>query len=353
MARAKKTNRSDGRKKGYQIIRVIGHTVKGEPIKKSFYGTDKNDALQKYYDYKEGIERERNRKKDMLFNDWVEKWLYTYKEPDVKPTTFSTTYLRPCKNYIMPYFKNRYLIDITPLHIKEFVNSLSDKSQSLIDKTVICLRGIFETAIDNEIVERNPCRNINVKSKAKKEKKSTYDVESVDLLCKSEHKYGLLVHILLRMGLRCSELCGLRWEDIDFDAGTMYIRQALTCEGAQIFIDEPKSINSKRKLNIPEDLLKRLRVERGEGYIAMLNGHHITPNHFGDRQLEAFYNDMKVPRDQRLSPHELRHTCGTLLYKETRDIYHVSRFLGHSDIGITTKIYVHSEMQDTEIHITL
>ena len=85
----------------------------------------------------------------------------------------------------------------------------------------------------------------------------------------------------------------------------------------------------------------------------MLNGRHITPNHFGDRHMEAFYNTMKVPKEQRLSPHELRHTCGTLLYEETKDIYFVSRFLGHSDIGITTKTYVHSEMQDEKIHLRI
>ena len=154
------------------------------------------------------------------------------------------------------------------------------------------------------------------------------------------------------MGLRCSELCGLRWSDIDFEQGTMFIKQALTADGSKIYIDEPKSKNSIRKLPIPNELLDMLKTTPKESeYVAMLNGHHITPNSFGDIYIKAFYNAIGVPKEQRLAPHELRHTCGTLLYDKTKDIYHVSRFLGHSDIGITTKTYVHSQFQEEKIHI--
>ena len=359
MPRAKKTNRSDGR---YELKRVIGYTADGEKIRKSFYGANKDEALLKYHEYLSEAERREAEKKQTSFSSWVEKWLYTYKEPDVKPTTFLSTYKRPCYNYIIPYFKDKNIQDITQIEIKAFFNTISDRSQSLMDKILICLNGIFESAIDNDLIGKNPCRNVNTRSKAKKATKRTYDKESTELLCTSDHKYAIFVHILLRMGLRCSELCGLRWKDIDTEKGFMTVSQALTSEGSQIFIDIPKTKMSLRKLAIPEDLLKRLKSQKQdmlsigqykeEMFLAVMpSGNHITPNHFGDRQLEAFYNYMDVPRDQRLSPHELRHTCGTLLYKETKDIYHVSRFLGHSDIAITTKTYVHSEMQEEEIHI--
>lgn len=359
MPRPKKQNRSDGR---YEIRRVIGYDADGNRIQKSFYGANKDEALRKFHGYMADIEKREAAKKRMDFASWVDKWLYTYKEPDVKPTSFNTTYKRPCNNYIIPYFKGRILQDITQIEIKEFLNSLTHRSQSTLDKIVICLNGIFESAIDNDIITKNPCRNVSVKSKAEKQKKRTYDRESADYLCSSDHKYALYVNILLKMGLRCSELCGLQWKDIDLINGKMTIERALTCDGPQIFIDEPKSLNSIRKLDMPEDLRKKLQAQKDailqshpmgidEIFIATVNGRNLTPNHFGSIQLTTFYNYMKVPSHQRLAPHELRHTCGTLLYQSTKDIYHVSRFLGHSDIGITTKTYVHSEMQDEEVHI--
>ena len=364
MPRPKKSNRTDGR---YEIKRVIGRDVDGKPLRKSFYGTNEAEALKAYQAFLDDRERERRDKIFTSFDKWVDTWLYTYKEPDVKPTSFLTTYKRPCERYIKPYFGGRYLQEITQADIKAFLNTLAATcSQSLLDKIVICLRGIFETAIDNDRIAKNPCRNITAKSKKQQEKKRTYDRDTADHLCRSDHKYALYVHILLRMGLRCSELCGLKWEDIDLDAGKMTINRALTTEEGVIYIGPPKSANSVRRLGIPEDLLPCLREAKVaydndppesvgkydiSGYVVTLGGRHITPDHFGDRQLAAFYAYHNIPLDLRLSPHELRHTCGTLLYQNTKDIYFVSRFLGHSDIGITTKTYVHSEMQQESVHI--
>lgn len=351
MPRPKKSNRADGR---FELKRTIGHDENGKAVRKSFYGANEAEAQREYHLFLEQREKEKQERICTPFGSWVDTWLYTYKEPDVKPTTFLTTYKRPCERYIKPYFAGKALQEIYQADIKAFLNTLTATcSQSTLDKIIICLRGIFEAAIDNDRLSKNPCRNITAKSKKEQAKKRTYDKETADALCRSDHKYALYVHILLRLGLRCSELCGLKWGDIDFNTGKIAVSRALTTEGGLTYIDKPKSANSTRKLDVPQDLLERLAAYRNPkgGFIAMLNGHHITPDHFGDRQLEAFYNYHKIPREQRLTPHELRHTCGTLLYQSTKDIYFVSRFLGHSDIGITTKIYVHSSMQDDAIHI--
>ena len=350
MPRPKKSNRADGR---FELKRTIGHDENGKAVRKSFYGANEAEAQREYHLFLEQREKEKQERICTPFASWVDTWLYTYKEPDVKPTTFLTTYKRPCERYIKPYFAGKALQEIYQADIKAFLNSLTTAcSQSTLDKIIICLRGIFETAIDNDRITKNPCRNITAKSKKEKEKKRTYDKETADALCGSDHKYALYVHILLRLGLRCSELCGLKWEDIDLKAGKISIARALTAEGGLTYIDKPKSANSTRKLDIPQDLLARLAEHHNTkgGFVAMANGSNMTPNSFA-RRLIVFYNHHNVPEEQRLTAHELRHTCGTLLYHQTKDIYFVSRFLGHSDIGITTKIYVHSSMQDDAIHI--
>lgn len=55
-----------------------------------------------------------------------------------------------------------------------------------------------------------------------------------------------------------------------------------------------------------------------------------------------------------LTPHELRHTFGTLLRKSGSGIYTIQKAMGHSDIGITAKIYVHNDIdvlrKDTNIN---
>lgn len=351
MPRPKKSNRADGR---YELKKTIGHDANGKPIRKSFYGANKDEAQMLYEEYRRGEQQRQDDKKSILFSSWVETWLETYKRDDVKETTFLTTYKRPCYNYIIPFFKDRSLQSITPIDIKALMNSVSNLSQSYIDKVVICLRGIFDAAEDNDLITKNPARRISGKSKQTKTVKRVYDRETVEAICNTEHKYALYVEILLRMGLRCSELCGLRWTDIDFEKGTMSINQALTREAGVTYIDSTKSQTSTRRLPVPASLLVRLEKAREESaheYIAIVNDHHVTPDHFNALQLEVFYNALGVPNEQRLTAHELRHTCGTLLYEDTKDIYFVSKFLGHSDIGITTKTYVHSDFHGNKIHI--
>lgn len=354
MPRPKKSNRSDGR---YEIKRTIAVDANGNSIRKSFYGNDKAEAEKAYHDFVAEREAKEHKRKNMPFAEWVDKWLHTYKEPDVKATTFATTYERPCKLHIIPFFKDAFIQDITQAHVKGFLNAKASLSQSMLDKILICLRGIFETALDNDVIAKNPCRNVSVRSKAQKQQKRTYDRETVEAICASEHPYAIYPHILLRMGLRCSEMCGLKWEDVDLERGFLAVKQALVTDAGHVIIAKPKSDNSVRTLPIPGDLLSRLKAYR-EGhpddvFVATFRGANIKPDHFASRQLRTFYRAHGVSADLQLSPHELRHTCGTLLYNETKDIYHVSRYLGHSDIGITTKTYVHSEMQDKPIHLDI
>lgn len=351
MPRAKKSNRGDGR---YELKKTIGHDANGNPIRKSFYGKNKDEAQILYEAYRRGEEQRAEEKKNILFPSWVEKWLETYKRGDVKETTFLTTYHRPCYNYIIPFFSDRSLQSITPLDLKMFLNTITPLSQSYIDKIIICLRGIFDAAEDNDLLQKNPARHLSCKSKQTRIVKRVYDRKTVEVLCNAKHKYSLYVAILLRMGLRCSELCGLRWSDIDLENGFLSVNQALTREAGVTYIDSTKSQTSTRRIPIPEDLalmLAEAKKNSDHEYVAMVNGHHMTPDHFNERQMEAFYNSLKVPTDLRLTAHELRHTCGTLLYEDTKDIYYVSKFLGHSDIGITTKTYIHSTFQDEKIHI--
>lgn len=345
MARIKKSNRADGR---YQIKRVIGKDLEGNSIYKYFYGKDKQDAENKYTLFLLDMEKQKEEKKTMPFNKWADEWLYTYKEPDVKGNTFRSTYYRPVKLHLIPHFGDKPLRSISQADVKAYFNANRERSLSYLQKDFLCLKGIFETAIDNDMLEKNPCRNIKIKSAREKQKKRTYDRETVDKLCSINHKYAFIVVLLVKLGLRASELCGLRWQDVDFGNKTVHICNSVTHESGRTYENKPKTANSVRHLPLDECTLSALDKLPKEGQYIL--GERKTPNKIYIL-LRTFYVSVGVPKELRLSPHELRHTCGTLLYKTTRDIYHVSRFLGHSDIAITTKTYVHSEMQEEEIRL--
>lgn len=72
------------------------------------------------------------------------------------------------------------------------------------------------------------------------------------------------------------------------------------------------------------------------------NGDLLTPKVFSKHYFEKTMKDLirKFPKIENLTPHELRHTYGTMLREKEIDIYTISRVLGHSDVSTTEKVYV-------------
>ena len=330
-----KPNRADGR---FKVEKTIGKDRDGKPIKKFFYSRiSKEDAKRKADEYLNVKHDER-----ILFSEMAEKWLYNYKDGNVKETTFKGNYERPVQLHLIPWFGRYYMDQINQATIQEFFSEKSKNySSTQLQKFKLCLNAIFETAIINEYCRKNPCRQLVIRSKKKSKPKRTYTIQQAQEVIKktTEHENGIYIRILLQMGLRCSELCGLMWEDIDLEHGIMHVKRACVDNNGIPLIDEPKNQKSLRSIPMPQDLIDFLKERRGSGYIVLsVNNKNISPKSFSAKKYKKFFRDTGLPE---LTPHELRHTCGTLLYNKTHDIYAVSKFLGHSSIAITTKLYVH------------
>ena len=86
-----------------------------------------------------------------------------------------------------------------------------------------------------------------------------------------QHRYGIFIRLVLSTGIRLGELLGLRWEDVDFGAGMLYIRRTLNRlqktslpadyagPKTEIVIQEPKTQNSIRTIPLLSVLLQELR----------------------------------------------------------------------------------------------
>ncbi len=280
------------------------------------------------------------------FAEWANVWLYEYKQKQVRPNTFEYTYKSIVVNHLLPYFGRFKLEEINNGMIQAFFNKNSSLSSSLLNKMRICLTQMYDTAIANQIVTFSPCTVINAKSTQKKKEKATFTKEEVAEIIEASkaHRFGMYINILITMGLRVSELCGLMWEDVDFEKGTMSIQRACTDLNGSAVIGEPKNEKSKRIIPIPQELLKVLEKERKTGYIIIsATNKNISPRTFTSKRYNVFFNETGI---RKLNPHEMRHTCGTLLYEKCHDIYAVQAFLGHTNATITSGIYVHSNPQD-------
>lgn len=339
----------------YRYNPIVGYDVQGAPIRKNFTSkkslADAKRKAQEYMDEQRLAELTGQTliSDNVSFAKYAEHWLTVYKKPTVKANTYAETYERTVESYLIPYFRDALLTKIKSGDIQAFFNIMSVKySQSVLDKMRLCLYGIFDTAIDNDLCYKNPVKNVTVKSKLVSDKKRAYTQQEADELLRfaDKHEYGIFIRMLLELGLRDSELCGLQWGDIDWQRKTITIQRAVTDVDNKPFVDKPKSESSIRTLPLSKELYGRLMMLKGfpTAHIALTSrGTIFMPAKFTHLRYDKFFKEIhemgcKVPR---YAPHEMRHTCGTLMYERTGDIYAVSKYLGHSNVNITATLYVH------------
>lgn len=351
MARKKKEvpNRKDNL---YEVKVTVGKNFDGTLIRKSFYSRiSKEDAKEKANQYK--IEKEvANRTgagfidKNITFAEWAYQWLETYKKPDIDENTYLYTYKCTIYKHLIPYFGSAQLNNIKPVDIKNFYLSKNYMSKSRLSKMHICLNGIFETAIDNDLCYKNPAKKIKFTSlQQKKEKKVYTDNEIIFVKTFFYDKFPEVV-LLLETGLRRGELLGLKWEDIDIEHKTLSVNRSIAEKyGGGITINPPKW-NSYRTIPLSDvaiQLLKNLKSEGKEYLFPSCNNTPQSPNTWSQKLSRHMKN--LPPSIPALTAHELRHTYGTYLRRHSVDIYTIQKLLGHKNISVTSEIYVHNEME--------
>ncbi len=153
----------------------------------------------------------------------------------------------------------------------------------------------------------------------------------------------------LGTGLRQGELLGLRWQDVDLDAGTLTVRHSLALRSRQLV--EPKTERSRRTLRLGSQVLGALREQRrdqlGERLAAGprwadLDYVFATPAGQpldSSNVLHAFQRTLARIGLPRQRFHDLRHACATLLLEQGEELGVVSKVLGHATVGTTADVY--------------
>lgn len=161
------------------------------------------------------------------------------------------------------------------------------------------------------------------------------------------------------MGLRRSEVLGLRWSDINFETQTMCIQHTVVkCikdhKITLVFSDVPKTRASRRTLPLPSGVLKylkELRRRQCDNYTAHRDKYsreylkYICVDDMGlivkPDDLSVGFGRIMAEMNFRCRFHDLRHTCASLLVQHGIELKSVSVWLGHSSIAVTSDIYTH------------
>ena len=171
--------------------------------------------------------------------------------------------------------------------------------------------------------------------------------------------YYPLWHFLLGTGARRGEALGLRWSDIDWQAGTATIVQTIRPLRGRTYTKPPKNPQSARVVPLHKGLLKRLQVWRikqakhrqrmGDAWtdhglvFASQVGTPINPNNV----TRAFIGLVEQAGISRITVHQLRHTAGTLALAAGATLEEIRQLLGHKKLATTADIY--AQVQDAAV----
>ncbi len=146
-----------------------------------------------------------------------------------------------------------------------------------------------------------------------------------------------LLTLLLGTGIRVSECVGLDLQDINFDEGGIKIRRKGGYEAVVYFGDEVETA----LLDYLEEREHMIPAEGHENALFL----SLQNRRMAVRSVENLVKKYasRVTTLKKITPHKLRSTYGTSLYRETGDIYLVADVLGHKDVNTTRKHYAAQE----------
>lgn len=383
---AKKYNYEKNGIQYFRKTKTIGHDVKGNPIKKEFYGDGEKDCDRKIEEYinnlKSGLPVGYEKiTLIMAMHSWLfDVLLYADNLKSASFEKHETNYRLYIQNSpiaILP------LYNLTSLPIQQWYNELfktglaSTKIKD-INKT---LKSFFTYQVSQQMLKTNPCteRKIKIPGNSQtdiealdKDNKglflSDFEINTIKKNLDFSKKLHVAIWLSLTHMLRKGEILGLSLKNIDLKKDkSIKVRQILS--KAKIYnkdgtykrilrIAIPKSKTSIRTIPIMEDFIpimekyicnqKKIHNEKGvewnENTLLFLNSNlnFWDPRNFSTAW-ERFLKSIGLPKYRF---HILRHTGASLLFKSGARLEEVQELMGHEDSDITKKIYLHFHPED-------
>jgi integrase len=279
----------------------------------------------------------------MTVAEWSREYIDTYRN-DV--SYLQSKNLEIYRAYIAndAHGKTR-LRDVKAIHCQKLANGLSGYSRSHATKILGFMRAMFETAIDNDLMQKNPARGVKPPSSCTDNtRRALNDIERQQVLNYADkHKHGLWIKLMIHCGLRSGETERVMVNHIDLD-------------NARLFVDGTKSRKAQRYVPIPDILLSDLReavksstsrlfvneagnsinkTSRRRMWNSFIRGLNI------DLGAVVYRNKIIEPRfAEDITPHCLRHTYASHLEQVGVPLRVAADLLGHEKT-VVTEIYTH------------
>lgn len=307
----------------------------------------------------------------MTVGTWLKIWVNEYAPNTAKASTVET-YKTAIELHFLPEIGEIRLQALRPDHIQKLVNQQRKKYKpATIRRQLSILKRALGQAVENQLIIKNPASAVKLPKLEQKEVSFLSQEECEALLSVLPMTTsGRAIRFILGSGLRVSELCGLRWCDLEKDGftvnQTLYIVNGKRFsedefDGKHIIATAPKTEAGRRYIPFNAKLLGIIKEQRaaqrvdrmtagelwqggkpgkGEQYIFSTRTGGPMDRHNVARALREYSDKAKI---ERRGPHALRHTFATRWIQSGKDPVTLSKILGHSNSNFTMRVYVHTD----------
>ena len=308
------------------------------------------------------IERTRTPFSPFVLNDWFPICI---DNGEHKPKTVSF-YNDTVKN-IVAYFEKIPLQQITAIDIQRFIIYLRTErgfAPQTVHHHYRTLNMIFAYAQKQEIILKNPMDKVDPPKLVKKPV-DAFSPEAAATFFSALNDCPLdfrcMLHLMITTGMRRGECIGLKWRDIDFNNAVIRIERNVTYTAKSgLTVSTPKTSASLRTiplmrttLNLLESLFKERATEHPN---TILDDSFVFPSEadiFSPRDPNAVTHRVKRFMKSHglpdMSPHDLRHSCATLLLSSGADVKSVQEILGHTNASTTLNFYVKADINQMQV----
>lgn len=326
------------------------------------------------------------KRNNATLGQYLDEWLELRKSK-LAPKTYAS-YRGEINGHIKPSIGNIPLQDLEPMDLQEYYfkmetegrNKKADKKDrppGLSQRTIHYHHRILSAALKQAVkwkkIPYNPASFVDTPTYEKKEMQFLRKNELYDFLQSvSEHIDYRVMYVAVMTGMRQGEILGLRWQDVDFDLGVIYVRQQLQyLPGQGYFYKSPKSKKSKRTIPMQLPLSKMLREIKKEqiDYIEKETSDLMAQTDVGEvkeEDIKRIYEDNDLVFCQKngkpwdpgnitnrfkdaiikfgkpnMRFHDLRHTFAALSLAAGISMDKLQILMGHESITTTIDMYGH------------
>lgn len=299
----------------------------------------------------------------LTLRTYVGEWVSTLPLSGLEPSTVSW-YRSAAVKHIIPSLGARRLDRLTPTTIEAFLADKADNgrldgsgglSATSVRRLRVTLHKALDAAVRKGLLDRNPVDQAD--SPRMPPRDVTIDVWTIDELAMFTEaartdRLSAVWRLAAMSGLRRSELCGLKWSDLDLGREMLSVRRAVVIvDGGPVRIKPPKTAKSRRtveldgatvvalkewkRAQIEERLLAGPAWDPGDWVVADELGAVLRPDRLGKR----FSEIAKEAGLRRITIRQLRHSHATALLSTGESPKVVQERLGHSSISVTLDVY--------------